>query len=130
MAVDPKGSAFAFTESNGSPAEHWFDLRENVNAALAEKIKLDCKKCQGGGCEPFSKKAGKPLIMISGFPCAPYSLQRGDRNLTQWLGATKTLYPPRIKIAPSLNSYTYSAAGEKMSTKDIVFCKQLLAPSE
>ena len=118
MAVDPKAAAKEFVDSHGCPPQHWFQTAEEVNEALLRNSRLRCSICGSDeGCLPHKKAEGKPLIMISGFPCAPYSLQRGDRHIQKCPGTVKEEI---LRTHPPGSSRMLGSADSKNKKKIVV----------
>eukprot|EP00971_Amphidinium_carterae_P193039 3830870-Amphidinium_carterae.2 len=90
FAIDPKVHAQQFMQANTRPG-HIYKHVGDVNQALASDSPAWC--CLHKSMCPVAgghSGAAQPKILLCGFPCAPYSSQRGDRHVTQCWGTMTT----------------------------------------
>ena len=82
MAIDPKPASYQFLRAHMPDTEkHMFHCMKEVTNGIKTQEECWCK-WHSQFCLPHSKSKPKtPLVMICGFPCSPYSSQRGDRHL-------------------------------------------------
>ena len=85
MAIDPKQASLTFTKANlsgpDSAEKHMFDCMKEVTHCIKVKQACWCK-WHSAECYPHTKSGPEtPLILVCGFPCSPYSSQRGDRSV-------------------------------------------------
>ena len=77
MGIDCKKTARTFMKCN-LPPKCMFDYVETVVQGLKDEQEIWCYM-HDACCAPCRKRPEKPCILIAGFPCSPYSSQRGDR---------------------------------------------------
>eukprot|EP00971_Amphidinium_carterae_P251222 4987033-Amphidinium_carterae.1 len=72
MAIDPKPESRAFMMQNGQEPEHLFSTIEEVLKGSPFDYRQD-KVVQG-----LTMNAA---VLVAGFPCSPFSNQRGNKHL-------------------------------------------------